>query len=108
MKMFRLATAALVCAAVAGTMAGPVSADPTNAPGAVSQTFTCGDAAVTLTVFNGSAAFTSSTSVGIAVGNNGSLTPGFNHNGLQTTECSITLGGQVFTVTAFFTPPTKT
>ena len=107
MKMFRLAVAASVCAAVAGTMAGPVAADPTNAPGATSQTFTCGGATVTLTISNGSAAFTSSTSVGIAVGNDGSLTPGFKSNGIQTTECSITLGGQVFTVTAFFTPPTK-
>jgi hypothetical protein len=88
-------------------MAGPVSADPTNAPGAISRTFTCGGVPVTLTVFNGSAAFTSSTSVGIAVGNV-SLTPGFNHNGIQTVECTITLDGQLFKVTAFFTPPTKT
>ena len=107
MKMFRFAFVAVVCAAVAGTMAGPVSADPTNAPGAVSRTFTCGGVPVTLTVINGSAAFTSSTSVGIAVGNE-SLTPGFNHNGIRTTQCIITLGGQVITVTAFFTPPTKT
>jgi hypothetical protein len=105
----RLLFATVVVAAVAAAVAGPVAADPANAPGSASLTFSCGGVPVTLTVLpNGSAAaFTSSTSVGIAVGNNGSLTPGFNANGIQTTECSITLGGQLITVTAFFTPPTK-
>jgi hypothetical protein len=103
----RLILATIGCAAVAVAAAGPVAADPSNAPGSTSLTFSCGGVPVTLTVLpNGSAAaFTSSTSVGIAVGNNGSVTPGFDHNGLQTTECSITLGGQLITVTAFFTPP---
>jgi hypothetical protein len=103
----RLVLATLGSAAVAAMAAGPVAADPSNAPGSVSATFSCGGVPVTLTLLpNGSsAAFTSSTSVGIAVGNDGSLTPGFDHNVIQTTECSISLGGQVITVTAFFTPP---
>jgi len=105
----RLLLTTAVVAAVGAIAAGPVAADPSNAPGTASLTFSCGGVPVTLTVLpNGSAAaFTSSTSVGIAVGNNGSLTPGFKNNGLETTECSITLGGQVITVTAFFTPPKK-
>jgi hypothetical protein len=103
----RLTLAIAGVALVAATAAGPIAADPVNAPGAASLTFTCGGVPVTLTVLpNGSAAaFTSSTSVGIAVGNGNEVTPGFNHNGLQTTVCTIELGGRLITVTAFFTPP---
>jgi hypothetical protein len=103
----RLTLAIVGCSVVAATAAGPIAADPVNAPGSTSLTFTCGGVPVTLTVLpNGSAAaFTSSTSVGIAVGNGSEVTPGFNHNGLQTTVCSIVVGGRLITVTAFFTPP---
>jgi hypothetical protein len=63
------------------------------------------------------AAFTSSTSVGIAVGVTvtdvatgevlfSSLKPGFEVNALQTTTCTIMLDGQEIAFTAFFTPAT--
>jgi hypothetical protein len=106
-KVLKFLVAATVCAALIATTAGPAAADPTQAPGSASLTFTCGGVPVTLTVLpNGSAAaFTSSTSVGIAVGNGSEVTPGFEHNGIQTTQCTITLGGRTITVTAFFTPP---
>ncbi len=54
----------------------------------------------------GAAAFTSSTSVGIAVGSDTFLTPGFEHNRIETIRCTITLDGELITVIGFFTPPT--
>jgi hypothetical protein len=94
---------------------GVASADPVNNPGAASETYVCGGVPVTLTVLNGSAAFTSSTSVGIGVGvtvtdvSTGEvlfshMTHGFEVNALQTTTCTITLDGRQIDVTAFFTP----
>jgi hypothetical protein len=79
------------------------SADPINNPNAVTQNFVCGGVPVTLTILsNGSAAaFTSSTSVGIAV----TGSPGIPKSAVQTTTCTTTINGQQFSVTAFFTPP---
>ena len=106
MRVVKPLLATTLCAGVIATTAATATADPTRAPGSTSLNFTCGGVPVTLTVLpNGSAAaFTSSTSVGIAVGNGSQVTPGFNHNGIQTTVCTITLGGQTISVTAFFTP----
>src|SRR5438094_8132003 len=71
MRVLRPLLVTTLCAGVIATTAATAAADPTQAPGSESVTFTCGGVPVTLTVLpNGSAAaFTSSTSVGIAVGN---------------------------------------
>jgi hypothetical protein len=107
MRVLRPLLVTTLCAGAIAATAATATADPTGAPGSASLTFTCGGVPVTLTVLpNGSAAaFTSSTSVGIAVGNGSQVTPGFAHNAIQTTVCTITLGGQTISVTAFFTPP---
>lgn len=109
MTMLRFLLATSLCAGLIAATAGTAAADPTQAPGSASLQFMCGGVPVTLTVLpNGSAAaFTSSTSVGVAVGNGSSLTPGFDHNGIQTTVCTITLNGGTISVTAFFTPPSN-
>jgi hypothetical protein len=117
MKLLRLAALASVCAACSLAGSGVASADPVNARGATQQIYICGGVPVTLTTLpNGaSAAFTSSTSVGIAVGVTvvdtstgetifSSLKPGFAVNALTTTTCSITFDGEQLNVTAFFTP----
>jgi hypothetical protein len=117
MRLLRLAAVAGACLLF---LAGVASADPGKAPGATTQTYVCGGVPITLVTLpnNSSAAFTATTSVGIAVGVTvtdtftgqtlfSDLTPGFEHNGLQTTTCRITSGATQIDVTAFFTPATK-
>ncbi len=106
MTKVRLLLASAMCATIAAVAAAPAAADPTGEQ----LTFTCGGVPVTLTLLptgGGKVAFTASTSVGIAVGDSasGSLTPGFEQNAVQTTQCSIEFDGELLTVTAFFTPP---
>ena len=103
MRGLRLAAtvAARMGAGLGATAAA--SADPIKSPKAVTVHFLCGGAPVTLTVLaNGSAAaFTSSTSVGIAV----TGSPGIPKSAVQTTTCTTTINGRQISVTAFFTPP---
>ena len=117
MSLRRLVAAAAVCVTVALIGAGGGLADPTNAPGAQTVTFVCGGVPIELTTLAGSAAFTASTSVGIAlslvvtdVGTgqvvfSSKLNHGFEVNGLQTVTCTRTAEGLQFAVTAFFAPP---
>jgi hypothetical protein len=87
--------------------AGGVSADPTNAPGAETVTYVCGGVPITLTTLpnNSSAAFTISTSVGIAVDivitdvATGEVlfsvvNHGFDVNAVQATACTATSTGR--------------
>ena len=103
MRVLRLATIVAACMAAGLGATAAASADPINNPKSASVNFLCGGVPVTLTVLgNGSAAaFTSSTSVGIAV--NGRGIP---KSAVQTTTCTTTINGQQISVTAFFTPPT--
>lgn len=118
MRLARLATVAAVCVTLALAAAGGANADPTKAPGAETITFVCDGVPIALTMVpgpGGSAAFTATTSVGIATGlvvtdiaTGEELfnvqTPGFEKNALETVTCVLEVGGVRLTVTAFFTP----
>jgi hypothetical protein len=114
MKLARLTAAVVVCVTLSLAAASGASADP-KAPGSESVTFVCDGVPITLTIIPGSAAFTASTSVGVGVGVVvtdvatgeelfSSLTPGFEHNVLETVTCTHTFDGVEVAVTAFFTP----
>ncbi len=117
MRIARRIAAAAACMTFALVPAPAATADPLNAPGAETVTFTCDGVPITLTLLNGSAAFTTTTSVGISVGlvRTDVATgeelfnlqiPGFEHNVIETVTCVHEFDGVLATVTAFFTPPT--
>ena len=100
MRLLRLAATVAACMAAGLGATATASADPSNNPKAMSVNFVCGGVPVTLLILNThngtAAAFTSSTSVGIAAAPQGAV---------QTTTCTATINGQQVSVTAFFTPP---
>jgi hypothetical protein len=92
-RLARLAAAAAVCVTLALMAAGGASADPTSAPGAETVTYVCDGVPITLTTLpNGSAAaFTASTSAGIAVESRAGRAPSGGRRKNRPAESSLVL-----------------
>jgi len=118
--MFRRMVGGLLVASLAATLGAPlVSADPNpDLTGARSFELDCGTAGTYSVVFVESGLGTFHVVGDTRIFQSTSLTiegqlirsePGFAHNGISQLTCSFigALTGRLFTVTGFFTPPTR-
>ena len=117
MTSFRPLVALLVCVGVLGAEAASAAPSTpttltyvfTGCTGARTGTFTAvkqGSEAAGLQLTDGSGIFVFMEAID-ASGTVEFTTPGFNHNGLSTAKCHLTLGGQELDVTGLVTPAKK-
>ena len=119
MTSFRPLVALLVCVGVLGAEAASAAPSTpttltyvfTGCTGARTGTFTAvkqGSEAAGLQLTDGSGIFVFMEAKDATTGALEFTTPGFNHNGLSTAKCDLTLGGQELDVIGLVTPAKKT